>query len=173
MTKIFTTKKLEKIIHEKIENSHLTVEKNLGNWNATVLHIAKKKCILISNAETFFSVIIPRFSVKDIDKIGDMFIENLYNQLLYENINIEFKTIFSIIGNIRFYSTNNNRQMTGILNYNVEKLNYFKYEYPIFNSSVIREMTEKLNKTPFKQLNWKVPHEEIVTILNKIEKASV
>ncbi len=167
MTEIFTTKKLEKIIHKKIENNHLLVEKKFGSWNATVLYVAKKKYILIVNVETFFSVIIPRFSMKDIDKIDELFIECLYNQLLFEKINIEFETISSIIGRIRFHPTNNNRQMTGILNYNVEKLNYFKYKYPVFNSSIIREMTENLNKTPFKQLRWKVPHEEILSLLNK------
>lgn len=166
MTEIFTTKKLEKIIHKKIENSDLLVENSLGSWNATILYIAKKKCILISNAETFFSVIIPRFSMKDIDKIDELFIQCLYNQLLFEKINIEFETISSMIGSVRFHPTNNNRQMTGILNYNVEKLNYFKYKYAVFNSSVILEMTQKLNKAPFKQLGWKLPHEEMVALLN-------
>ena len=117
MTDIFTTKKLEKIIHKKIENNDILSENTLGNWNATVFYVAKKKCLLFVNVETFFSVIIPRFSMKDIDKIDELFINCFYNQLLFENINIEFKTISSKIGKVRFHSTNNNRKVTGIINY--------------------------------------------------------
>jgi len=43
MTEIFTTKKLEKIIHKKIENDVSLVENNFGNWNATIFYVAKKK----------------------------------------------------------------------------------------------------------------------------------
>ena len=166
MTEIFTTKKLEKIIHKKIENDVSLVENNFGNWNATIFYVAKKKCILFVNDVTFFSVIIPRFSMQDIDKIDEMFLDSLYSQLLFEKINIEFKTIAFKLGKIKFQSTNNNRKVIGILNYNIEKLNYFKYEYPVFNSSVIREMTEKLNKTPFKQLDWKLPFEAMNSLLS-------
>lgn len=89
---------------------------------------------------------------------------------MFEKIDIDYENIYSKIGKVKFNSTNNNRKTIGVLNYNIEKLNYFKYEYPVFNSSVIREMTEKLNKTPFKQLGWKSPYEEMVSLLvNNIE----
>ncbi len=166
MTKIFTTKKLEKIIHKRIENSEYVVENKLGNWNATVFYVAKKKCLLFVNEKTFFSVIIPRFSTKDNNRIEDMFIECFYNQLIFEKINIDFEKICSNIGEITFNSTNNNRKIIGILNYNIEKLNYFKYNYPIFNSSVIRDMTKKLNETPFKQLGWRLPNEKMESLLS-------
>jgi len=104
--------------------------------------------------------------MQDVDKIDEMFLDSLYSQLLFEKINIEFKTIAFKLGKIKFQSTNNNRKVIGILNYNIEKLNYFKYEYPVFNSSVIREMTEKLNKTPFKQLDWKLPFEAMNSLLS-------
>ncbi|CAL2079904.1 conserved hypothetical protein [Tenacibaculum dicentrarchi] len=166
MTNIFATKKLEKIIYKKIEDKGLIYENDLGSWNANVFYIAKKKCILFVNSESFFSVIIPRFSVKDINNLDTLFIENLHQQLLFEKIAIDYDVISSKIGQIAFNSTNNNRKSIGILNYNIEKLNYFKYEYYIFNSSVIREMTNKLNKTPFKQLDWKTPYEKMTSLLN-------
>lgn len=165
MAEIFTTKKLEKIIHKRVENREVLVKNDFGNWNATVFYIAKKKCLLFVNSKTFFSVIIPRFSMKDIDKIDTLFLDCFYSQLLFEEINIGFETIVEKLGSIGFHSTNNNRKIIGVLNYNIEKLNYFKYEYPVFNSLVIREMTEKLNKTPFKQLGWKLPYEAMVSLL--------
>ncbi|WP_158837567.1 DUF6933 domain-containing protein [Polaribacter sp. L3A8] len=167
MTHIFTTKKLEKIIHKKINKDDFFVENKLGNWNANVFFIAKKKCILFVNSKTFFSVVIPRFSVKDINNLDQLFIDNLHEQLLYENIEIDYKVMLSEIGEIKFNPTNNNRKTIGILTYNIEKMNYFKYEYPVFNNLVIREMTEKLNNTPFKQLDWKNPGEKMLSLLKE------
>ena len=165
MTKIFTSKKLEKIIHKRIENNESGVVNKLGDWNATVFYVAKKKCLLFVNEHTFFSVIIPRYSTKDNNRIEDMFIECFYNQLSFEKIDIDFEKIYSNTGEITFNSTNNNRKIIGIINYNIEKLNYFKYDYPIFNSSVIKEMTKKLNMTPFEQLGWKQPNEKMESLL--------
>jgi hypothetical protein len=167
MTEIFTTKKLEKIIAKKVESSDLIAENNFGSWNATVFYIAKKKCLLFVNAETFFSVIIPRFSMKEIDQIDQLFIDCFYNQLLHEKINVNFEKLVAQLGPISFRPTNNNRKAIGVMNYNSEKLNYFKYRYPIYNSQVIREMAEKLNKTPFKQLAWKDPYDLMLALVNK------
>ncbi|PQJ72718.1 DUF6933 domain-containing protein [Polaribacter butkevichii] len=167
MTHIFTTKKLEKIIHKKINKDDSFVENKLGNWNANVFFIAKKKCILFVNSKTFFSVVIPRFSVKDINNLDQLFIDNLHEQLLYENIEIDYKVMLSEIGEIKFNPTNNNRKTIGILTYNIEKMNYFKYDYPVFNNLVIREMTEKLNNTPFKQLDWKNSGEKMLSLLKE------
>lgn len=167
MTHIFTTKKLEKIIQKKINKDDSFVENKLGNWNANVFYIAKKKCILFVNSKTFFSVVIPRFSVKYINNLDQLFIDNLQEQLLYENMEIDSKVMYSEIGEIKFNPTNNNRKTIGVINYNIEKMNYFKYEYPVFNNLVIREMTEKLNNTPFKQLDWKNPGEKMLSLLKE------
>jgi len=170
MTEIFTTKKLEKLIKKRIEKRTLIVENIFGKWNASVLYIARKKCLIFVNSKSFYSVIIPRFSTTELDKIHLLFLENFYAQLDFEKIKTDAEFLVDNVGELKFYSTDNDKKMTGIINYNISKIDYLKYEYEIFNSSVIRELTEKLNLTPFKQLNWSQPKE----IMNKIiEKASV
>ncbi|CAM1354401.1 DUF6933 domain-containing protein [Tenacibaculum insulae] len=168
MTTIFTTKKLEKIIKKRIDNQVIEIENIFGKWNASVLFIAKKKCLLFVNAKTFYSVIIPRFTVKDLAKIDILFLENFYAQLNFEKIKVGFNKLDENIGSLRFHQTDNDKKITGIINYNISKLNYFKYEYAIFNSEVIREMTKKINSTPFKQLGWKIPNE----LMNEIIKGN-
>ena len=170
MTEIFTTKKLEKLIIKRIENRDLTVENIFGKWNASVLYIARKKCLIFVNAKSFYSVIIPRFSTTELDKIHLLFLENFYAQLDFEKIKTDADILVNNVGELKFYSTDNDKKMTGIINYNISKIDYLKYEYEMFNSSVIRELTEKLNLTPFKQLNWSHPKEMMKGI---IEKASV
>ncbi len=170
MTEIFTTKKLEKLIKKRVENKTLNIENIFGKWNASVLYIARKKCLIFVNSKSFYSVIIPRFSTTELDKIHLLFMENFYAQLDFEKIKIDAEFIVDNIGELKLYPTDNDKKMTGIVNYNISKIDYLKYDYEIFNSSVIRELTEKLNLTPFKQLSWKQPKE---IMNNIIEKASV
>jgi len=165
ITSIFTTKKLEKIIQKKIDNQTNENTSPFGKWNASVLYIARKKCLIFVNSKTFYSVIIPRFSTSDLANINELFLENFESQLLFEKINIESKDLKKHIGEISFQKTDNDKKMTGIINYNISKLDYMKYEYELFNSSVIREMTEKLNLTPFKQINWKLPKEMMIEMI--------
>jgi len=167
MTEIFTTKKLEKIIKKRVENKTITVQNIFGKWNASVLYIARKKCLIFVNSKSFYSVIIPRFSTTELDKIHLLFLESFYAQLDFEKIKIDAEFLVSSVGELKFYPTDNDRKMTGIINYNISKIDYLKYEYDIFNSSVIRELTEKLNLTPFKQLNWSIPKEVMTEIIEK------
>jgi hypothetical protein len=167
MTTIFTTKKLEKIIKKKIEIQSIEVDNPFGKWNASVFFIAKKKCLIFVNAKSFYSVVIPRFSVKDLDKINELFLEYFYAQLRFEKIMTDFDILAKNIGELKFHSTDNDKKVTGIINYNISKLDYFKYDYHIFNSMVIREMTKKLNNTPFKQLDWSFPNEAMNQIIEE------
>ncbi|BAO76565.1 DUF6933 domain-containing protein [Winogradskyella sp. PG-2] len=165
MTEIFTTKKLEKIIKKKIDSQTIELENIFGKWNASVLFIAKKKYLIFVNAKTFYSVIIPQFSTKDLDKISELFLENFHAQLNFEKISLDFDLLKQNIGELRFRQTDNDKKVTGIINYYISKIDYLKYDYEIFNSMVIREMTKKLNITPFKQLNWKLPNEVMSEII--------
>ena len=168
MTQIFTTKKLEKIISKCIEEKTQTTESEFGKWNATVVYIAKKKCLVFVNSKSFYTVVIPRFSTKDLDKIHLLFLENLYAQLDYEHFEVDPEKLVETIGEITFHATDNDRKMIGILNYNSSKIDYLKYDYVAFNNVVIRELTEKLNLTPFKQLGWKIPQEAMKDLIKNI-----
>jgi len=165
MTEIFTTKKLEKIIKKKIINENQNHESFFGKWNASVLYIAKKKCLIFVNSKSFYSVIVPRFSTSELDKLNLLFLENLYTQLIHEKIEFDAEFLVDKIGEISFHPTDNDKKITGIINYNISKVDYLKYDYEIFNSSVIREIVEKLNFTPFKQLGWKLPKEMMKELL--------
>lgn len=165
-TSIFTTKKLEKIIQKKIENEIVENTSPFGKWNASVLYIARKKCLIFVNSKTLYSVIIPRFSISELKNINELFIENFKSQLIFDKINTESIDLKKIIGEINFHKTDNDKKINGIINYNISKVDYLKYDYELFNSSVIRELTAKLNRTPMKQVNWKFASEMMVEMID-------
>jgi len=121
--------------------------------------------LIFVNSKTLYSVIIPRFSTSELKNINELFLENFESQLAFDKINVESKDLKQYIGELKFYRTDNDKKMTGIINYNISKLDYMKYDYELFNSSVIREMTAKLNGTPFKQINWKFPKEMMIEMI--------
>jgi hypothetical protein len=170
MTEIFSTKKLEKVIQKRIETNKQKVENVFGKWNASILYIARKKCLIFVNSKSFFTIIIPRFSTSELDNLHLLFLENFYAQLDYEKINVDPELLIEEVGELKFYRTDNDRKMTGVLNYFISKVEYLKYDYEIFNSLVIREITEKLNLTPFKQLSWRNPNEKMNEIIKKVNR---
>lgn len=167
-TNIYTTKKLEKIISSRITTEDIQPDSLLGKWNASVLYIAKKKCLIFVNSKSFFTVVIPRFSTKDLKNIDQLFFENFIAQLYYEKIEIDPMLLKSYVEKLNFRSTDNDRKINGVINYNISKIDDIKYDYTLFNSGVIREITQTLNITPFKQLGWKYPVEVMAKILAEI-----
>ena len=164
-TSIFTTKKLEKIIQKKIQTETFENSSLSGKWNASVLYVAKKKCLIFVNSKTFYAVIIPRFSTLELKNINELFLKNFEDQLSYDKIESTSIDMNQFIGNLCFYKTDNDRKITGVINYYISKLDDMKYDYALFNASVIREMTGKLNLTPFKQLGWKIPKEKMIEMM--------
>lgn len=164
-TSIFTTKKLEKIIQKKIQTEAIKNSSLSGKWNASVLYIAKKKCLIFVSSKTFYAVIIPRFSTLELKNINELFLKNLEDQLTYDKIESTSIDMNQFIGNLNFYKTDNDRKITGVINYYISKLDDMKYDYALFNASVIREITGKLNLTPFKQLGWKIPKEKMIEMM--------
>nr|WP_157961105.1 hypothetical protein [Lutibacter citreus] len=149
-----------------MENS-LDVENIFGKWNASLFYIARKKCLIFVNSKSFYSVIIPKFSISELGKIDQLFLENFYQQLIFEKIDVDLEFIVKNIGKLSFHHTDNDRKITGIINYHISNVDYLKYDYEIFNSAVIRELTNKLNLIPFKQLGWKNPN----VVMNEILKS--
>jgi uncharacterized protein DUF6933 len=92
-TPIHISKKLEKLISKHIGKR--TSESNfyLGKWNANIFYVDRKKCWLFTNSETKFSIIIPNLKSADIKNITEIFTENLYSQLIYESILIDFEQL--------------------------------------------------------------------------------
>ncbi len=84
------------------------------------------------------------------------------------NLLLKEKFVKYTIGEIKFHSTDNDRKITGILNYFSSKVDYLKDDYTLFNNLVMREITKKLNLTPFKQLNWSNPNEKMKEIINHL-----
>lgn len=167
-TSVFTSKKLEKIIAPKLVANSKFIENLFGTWNATVVYIARKKCIVFLHVETLYTVIIPHFSIKDLDQIEALFIKNFHDQLLYDDIDgVTTDYLVDKIGAIQLCKTNNNRIIIGLLNSHIAIIDEIKYRYDVFNNIVILDLTSRLNSMPIKKIDWKYPKEKMKMFIKK------
>ena len=166
-TAIHLSNKLEKILASKIDLKDKNSEENiyLGKWNATIFYSERKKCLLITNAKTKFSVIVFDIKTADFKNLSNIIIDNIYSQIIYEGIFIEFKELEKWIGKINFHKTDNDSKTIGILNYNIRKIKDWRIEYPLLKSFEFREIAKKLNAVPFKIIDWNLPNEKMKQVI--------
>lgn len=147
-TKIHTTKKLEKLIKKLISADQNTEGGILGNWNATVFYVDRKKCWLITNALTKYSVIVTDIKPSNLSNIEQIFKDALFGQLIYDGIITDFESLNLIIGGLDFLPTNNDRSTTAFQNHNLESLDWWKYEFGNLENMPIKDLTNRLNTSP-------------------------
>lgn len=147
-TKIHTSKKLEKLVKKLIITEQDSVCGVLGNWHATVFYVNRKKCWLVTNGLTKYNVILTDIKSSDLSKIEQIFKDALFGQLIYDGIMTDFENLDSIIGQLDFLPTNNDRSTTGFQNHNLRALDWWKHEFGNLEYMPIRDLTNRLNTSP-------------------------
>jgi len=145
-TRIHTSKKLEKAVKKLIRTDRNEECGILGKWNATLFYVNRKKCWLVTNALTQYNVILSDIKSGDLDKIDEIFKNGLYGQLVYDGIITNYATLCSIIGDLNFLATDNDRKTTGFQNQRLQDLDYWKYEFGSLENMPIKDLTNRINK---------------------------
>lgn len=147
-TKIHTTKKLEKLAKKLITTAQDQESSRLGKWNANVFFVDRKKCWIISNAKTQYSVILTNIKASDFKKIEVLFKNAFYNQLIYDGISIDFETLAHSIGELHFLPTDNDRKTTGFQNQRIMDFDYWKHEFGTLENMPILDLANRINRIP-------------------------
>lgn len=172
-TKIHTTRKLEKLIKKLITTDQNNDCGILGKWNATVFYVERKKCWLITNGLTKYNVILTDIKVSDLGNIEQIFKDAFFGQLIYDGIIIDFENLNSIIGEIDFFPTDNDRSTTGFQNQRLEELDWWKHDLGSLENMPIKDLTNRMNMSPIhigkgtKMSNYTDSIEEMKKVLLK------
>jgi len=165
-TNIYVSRKLEKLIKFPIlENQEISLA-SLNKWNANVFYVSRKKCLLITNSTTMYSVLIGKFSVSDFNDLSSIFIKSFYSQLNADGINIDLITINKIIGSVTLCATNNDKSVIGIQNNILSYVDNWKYEFGSIDNWNFEDINSRINSTPYKILNWYFPKEKMKMVLD-------
>ncbi|WP_435380192.1 DUF6933 domain-containing protein [Echinicola jeungdonensis] len=117
MANIYCTKKLEKLIGKKNMAANPS-ENLLGNWNANIFTFKQRKCLILVNEETYYSVLFLDVLKADILNFHHLFYERLIEQLTYDHIHFPHEYSPKILNDLQpiFLPTNNNRRILGVMN---------------------------------------------------------
>lgn len=144
-TGIYTTKKLEKLLKKVIQKEEELESGIFGKWNATVFYTTNKKCFLFTNAETKYNIILMDIRAAQYSKLGVLFIDTLFEQLLFDGILVDYHLLASEIGKLHFLPTENDKRTTGFQNQRLQDLTWWEDELAKFDSLIIKEVTHRLN----------------------------
>ena len=116
MANIYCTKKLEKILGKKLIEEE-GEPSPLGNWNPNVFYVSGKKCLLMMNDKSYYSIVLINIQKKDFLNFHNLFIERFLQQLDNDNIEFPYAATPKIMNNLapHFLKTNNNRKVLGTM----------------------------------------------------------
>ena len=147
-TPIYLSRKLEKSVKKLIVPEQVVQIGLLGKWNATLFYMDRKKCWLLSNSKTQYSVVLIDITSKKLLSISELFLKAFYAQLIHDGIKINLQTVNDIIGQLQFLPTDNDRKTTGFQNHRLYYLTLWKEQYGNLENMPIRELTGRMNGLP-------------------------
>jgi hypothetical protein len=127
---IYCSKKLETFLGQ-ITTSHPQPSPSiLGDWNGHLFTIDRKKCLIVMNNKTCYSVFMFNVYKKDCLDFGRVFRERLIKQLhtdftLSEATEVKLRQVLSPID---LQESNNDRKILGTINHHIENLKFYKYQ---------------------------------------------
>lgn len=127
---IYCSKKLETFLGQITTSSSLPTPSILGDWNAHLFTIDRKKCLIVMNNKTCYSVFIFNVYKKDCKDFGRVFRERLIKQLDTDFKLSEFAEVKlrQFLSNLELHKSNNDRKILGTINHHIENLKYYKYQ---------------------------------------------
>jgi hypothetical protein len=152
ITRIHLSRKLEKQYKKYIGPEGPEGQAGLlGHWYAAHFHVKRKKYWLVTNVQTYYSVIMPQVPAREMHNFGVIFKERLCEQLAVDKIFAEYHVIDTLIGSIRFETTGDNRTTIGKqrnMFYNIEHwLNLYQgmdeQQMIEFNSRINHHLTHR------------------------------
>jgi len=112
---ICCTQKLAKELASEPLTPVLGVRGFLG-WHGNLIHLFRRKCVLLTNDETRFTLFIPGLVKKDFANFGQVFIHHFERTLGYMNANpAQIAQAKLLLGGF-FYHKTHNRSVLGTLN---------------------------------------------------------
>jgi hypothetical protein len=145
-----------------------TCSNELGSWHANLLRIDRRKCILFTNDATLYSFLIPGLKKPQFENFREVFGQNLFKNLLWENFpQNQIEIVLDEHREIIIAKTNN-RSVLGSMNDLVFQL---KYRISAMGGLVnidLAELNHELNRIPMSAIKEVYSIYELRNLLNKL-----
>ncbi len=129
------------------------------SWHANTFHIERRKCVLVTNDITLFTMFIPALKKPDFQSFHFIFGQQLFKNLLHENIpQNQIETVLSECEDMQYKRTNN-RSVLGSMNELKFQLEYYIEAEGGLARTDIFGLNHRLNRTIMSPIKYKYPIE--------------
>lgn len=140
----------------------------LWSWHANVFNIGRRKCVLVTNDATLFSLVIPGLKSADFKLFHVIFGQHLFKTLLSEEIQQNrIEVVLSRCENIRYEKTNS-RSVLGTMNEQKVQIEYSIQAAGGLELTDIYELNRQMNRIVYSAIGYKYPVEIFVEKLRQI-----
>jgi len=155
---IQATKKLQDFLGIR-ETEVPSGEKPMHLWHGNIFMIGRKKCLLLTHNESYYSVFVYGVTKKEMKHLP--LIVQKYLQELLRRDDFTLAQILKMIETIEplSFAKTSDRKVQGVMNDMVRMLQY----YNMTESEL--DLSEKLNDTPYKRQGFVFPRDALKSIL--------
>ncbi len=123
-------------------------------WHANLLTLDRRKCVLFTNDKTRYSFLVPGLKKPDFQRLGEVFLDNLFKCMLNDGIPQEgIEKVLNTCSNYCFTKTSS-KSVLGSMNEIAFHLEHWIYVDGGLLNADISEMMMKLNRMPMKPLDY-------------------
>jgi hypothetical protein len=127
------------------------------SWHANMFYIERRKCVLITNDTTLFSLFIPSLKKPDFQSFHYLFGQYLFKNMLYEQIpQNQIETVLDQCQKIDYGKTSN-RSVLGSMNDQRYQLEYFIESMGGLAQTDVYELNHHINRNILSAINYKHP----------------
>ena len=136
------------------------------SWHANMFYIDRRKCVLITNDITLFTLFIPALKKPDFQKFDLIFGQHLFENLMHEGIaQNQIEILLSECNKIQYDKTNN-RSVLGSMNDQRFLVEYFIQSEGGLAKTNIFELNRRLNRNIFSAIDLKYPIKMLIRQLD-------
>ncbi|VAW32990.1 hypothetical protein MNBD_CPR01-182 [hydrothermal vent metagenome] len=145
----------------------IPLHSRLGSWHANMFYIERRKCVLVTNDLTLYTMFIPYLRKEDFKVFHIVFGQNLFKNLLYEKISQkDVETVLEEYQDIQYAKTDS-RSVLGSMNDQKYQLEYIIYAKGGLDNTDIYQLNSELNRNILSAIKYRRPIEMLKDKLQK------
>ena len=158
MQLIKCTQKLLKELKQEATTA-VPFQSHLGSWHANMFHIERRKCVLVTNDLTLYTMFIPYLKKEDFKVFHVVFGQNLFKNLLYEKLSQkDIETVLEEYQDIQYAKTDS-RSVLGSMNDQKYQLEYIINAKGGLDNTDIYQLNSEVNRNILSAIKYKRPIE--------------
>ena len=166
MQLIRCTRKLLKELKQEPKEA-VEIDGLLGGWHANLLTIERRKCVIVLNDATLYTLFIPLLKKPDFQTFHFTFGQHLLKNIMYEGFNQkQIEAVLDENHEIKFAKTNS-RSVLGTMNEQTYQLEYIIHLNGGLANTDIYELNHDLNRIIYSATDYIKPIEMLKTKLNE------